>query len=1064
MKKYSAHIKLLILLLLLIGLHIPSARSQPHIGEMRPYLYQDLPIDASGPSEKVYDCVEDRNGFVWLATWSGLYRFDGSEYLGFKNTFGDSTTIVSDNLEKIVIDSKDRLWIVSSRGLIMFDTHTHKSKAYINSKFSFSKEKLRSVFVDNDNYLWIGTSAALHRFDTSEERVIDSWPILNPQSINISEDGFFNIRYDRYKNNYLIGHTAQSIFNLNLETGEMQNVVSFTRDDKAWEDVSEFLQVSPHRYLVSNNHNLLRDIKLDLRGNVIGEKIIAQNSELDRSKRRPTDLQWISDTTFLLSTQYEGVLIGKKLGDDFVLEPFNIEYIPTYNRFTEAICIMSTGDILLAGSALTLLYPNPIGAKVFKYQNILGQSEDNFENLLYDPVYERFYSSTLLAGKFYIERNNLSKVIPLLPRPIKQLSQTNIVQVISDPRGNVYFHQYNVAKRKYEIEMYDPTTSKLSIVNFSEWNDTLQNPQAQGLSINSLDQNLLICTDNSGIIAFDPVSTTFEEFMPAKVDGQVYRYYTVLITDDRIYAGTDLGMLSASRERTSWHLSKSKINDIQGSILPGNVNYIIQLSDGQIACNSLDAGVSVFDPDSTPPYQFEVFPKTINIGYSHYTRMLESNGKLYVVGYLDATIIDLKQQSQVEISLDALLHPRTYISGMTKDENDQIFISNNCRLLRLEKELRGRIVRPDNVFVERIIDAISLDKISHMPSTDEVLKIDRSRNSISIKINQIGFLPTDRKPLYYRLSGVEQDWKKVARNSNITYASLKPGEYNFQIRSDVDEKLGKLVEYPISILPFFYETWWFKTLLAALLALLIYALIRRRESALIREQQLKAEYDKQIASLEMQALRSQMNPHFLFNSLNSIKFYVIKKERVQAARYIDDFSKLMRTVLQNSRKQLIPLHSEIEALTLYLKVEQQRLDHKFEYEVLSDLDLAHSDMNIPPLLLQPYAENAIWHGLMPKDGDGRLSIEINGDDEEVSITIQDNGIGRKASAELNEGKIRSGSKKNSLGLKLTEKRMKISATTHNLKIKTKTDDLYYNGKASGTRVTVTITHNTNEDD
>ena len=146
-----------------------------------------------------------------------------------------------------------------------------------------------------------------------------------------------------------------------------------------------------------------------------------------------------------------------------------------------------------------------------------------------------------------------------------------------------------------------------------------------------------------------------------------------------------------------------------------------------------------------------------------------------------------------------------------------------------------------------------------------------------------------------------------------------------------------------------------------------------------------AELKQKGTELEMQALRAQMNPHFIFNSLNSINWFIQQNNRAQASEYLTKFSKLVRLILQNSKASLIPLESELESLALYLELEAMRFDYHFSYKISVPPDMDISMLKVPPLIIQPYVENAIWHGLMHKEEKGQLEIEVNEEDGQLLL-------------------------------------------------------------------------------
>ena len=165
-----------------------------------------------------------------------------------------------------------------------------------------------------------------------------------------------------------------------------------------------------------------------------------------------------------------------------------------------------------------------------------------------------------------------------------------------------------------------------------------------------------------------------------------------------------------------------------------------------------------------------------------------------------------------------------------------------------------------------------------------------------------------------------------------------------------------------------------------------------------------------------------MNPHFIFNSLNSIQYFILKKEPKEAYTYLSKFASLMRKILQNSRLKYISLADEIEGLDLYLEMEKMRMDDNLEYTILTRNITDLENTNIPTMLIQPFAENSIVHGLLPKEQNRKLEILISKENNHLLCTITDNGIGREASSIMN---AKRSSTHNSAGMSLTQKRLKI---------------------------------------
>ncbi|MFK8060510.1 MAG: histidine kinase [Polaribacter sp.] len=216
-----------------------------------------------------------------------------------------------------------------------------------------------------------------------------------------------------------------------------------------------------------------------------------------------------------------------------------------------------------------------------------------------------------------------------------------------------------------------------------------------------------------------------------------------------------------------------------------------------------------------------------------------------------------------------------------------------------------------------------------------------------------------------------------------------------------------------------------------------------------RIKQLELAFEKEIAELKVSSLQSQMNPHFIFNSLNSIKLNIIKNNKENAVYYLNKFSKFIRKTLTISREKEVSLQDEIETLELYINIENLRFKNEIQFSVNIDKSINLETIKIPPLILQPFVENAIWHGLSPKEGEKKLQLSITKTTLNcLEIAIQDNGIGRKKAQEFKAQKM---IKRESIGLKLTEERLAVFSA--HLKQK---HQIIFEDLEEGTKVTVKL--------
>ena len=306
------------------------------------------------------------------------------------------------------------------------------------------------------------------------------------------------------------------------------------------------------------------------------------------------------------------------------------------------------------------------------------------------------------------------------------------------------------------------------------------------------------------------------------------------------------------------------------------------------------------------------------------------------------------------------------------------------------------------------------------------------------------------------LEGYDKEWQEVKekKENSSYYFNLPPGKYVYRVKAFNSDGTKAEKAITIHINPPWWQTWWFRTSAIILLAATFYLLIRWWLHRKFRLQLERTERGKQLAELEMQALRSQMNPHFIFNSLNSINRFILQNNKAQASEYLTKFSRLIRLILQNSQEALIPLESELESLQLYLELEAVRFDYHFDYKISVPNDMDIEVLKVPPLIIQPYVENAIWHGLMQKEEKGHLEIKLFQEEDSLCCRITDDGIGRKKAAEL---KSKTASSHKSMGMQITASRIEMLQQKKQMDTYIKITDLVLaDGSAGGTEVMLKI--------
>ncbi len=335
------------------------------------------------------------------------------------------------------------------------------------------------------------------------------------------------------------------------------------------------------------------------------------------------------------------------------------------------------------------------------------------------------------------------------------------------------------------------------------------------------------------------------------------------------------------------------------------------------------------------------------------------------------------------------------------------------------------------------------------------LLLNHDENNISIHFSVIDFGKTINLPLYYRLNN--SDWMLMNKDAHtLLFSSLSYGKYELEFKIG-DQKIDEVIRF--EILSPYWLRWWFITFIVALIlliGLLYYKWRMNRLSNQIKLLKEKVQLEQSLSKSILTAVKSQMNPHFFYNALNTIQAYIYTNDNKKANTYLAKFSKLTRTVLEMSERDTITLTEEFTSLNLYLELEKMRFSKNFEFTLNKESVSNPEIIEIPPMLIQPYVENAIKHGLLHREGHRQLDIDFKLNDERVLVvTIDDNGIGRKKSEELNQLKK---DKSRSFSTAANKKRLEIlnSSTHQAIEIIDKYDE---EGNATGTTVILNIQFN-----
>jgi ligand-binding sensor domain-containing protein len=337
-------------------------------------------------------------------------------------------------------------------------------------------------------------------------------------------------------------------------------------------------------------------------------------------------------------------------------------------------------------------------------------------------------------------------------------------------------------------------------------------------------------------------------------------------------------------------------------------------------------------------------------------------------------------------------------------------------------------------------------------------KIELRYNTNFIAVNFVGLTwKNSGKQFYkYKLEGYDTLWN-YTQSPSVQFTRLPPGSYRFLVScinsSGVESVQPAVLAFTVNA-PFYRKAWF--SLALSLLSIVIVTLVAMFRVRQIRlREQLKTEVNRKIANLELQALRAQMNPHFIFNCLNAIQDFILKNEAEAAKYYLTSFSRLIRKTLENSRRQNISLKDEIEFLQLYLELERMRFTNKFSYRIEVDEGLKDQNIEIPSMIFQPFIENAVRHskiGSLVNQGELAIKFSVTGND--LYCIIEDNGIGLKESLRIKSQEAQS---RQSYALEIMKERVRTLNEVHRTNIRYTITDKSDEGKnETGTRVVIYI--------
>ncbi len=1063
----------LILLYLILILPLKCLRAQQ---EELTFLHFN---NANGLDYQNVQCItQDSSGFIWIGTSEGLLKYDGYSFQVFRHSPSDSLSLSCNNVSDIVVlDNQNLLVGTYECGLNIF--HIPSSKTERIPVGTFDRRTL-SMFKDKEGFVWLGLNdGSLARFDTERKCLVElklkpqsgskrfyychgfSEHLSNPNLLWVASLSGL-VLLDKRDLSYTLFQASDSVPGLNpvlnrtrypLHLGKDQvwmgswggGVIHFNQTTRQWK-----------HYLI--------DSTPPLNG---GKNIV-----LSISKKSEEEL-WVATVDSGLgifnmlsgryrfldvasSSKYSGIRTLKRKAQTLYKDNRNRVWV----GFETGLAIENKS---LVFEKFTIPTPSKTNLKHLHYPFYF--LEDSIRNGIWIAPFhgDGLYFYDLIKNRYSLFEPN-SDV--LLPRGMIWNKDGNILLLTANalwqiepnsdvllPRGMIWNKDGNILLLTANaLWQFDPNQSRFQK---SATPDTIKIEKYGGYQLLAgKEGTIFIGTLKFGVFEWNECTQRVQHYYQQKnkansllENGPIYAL--CLDTLQNLWVGTENGA-------TLIHRKSGKYTHFSHSIGPKNKGFkgiysIVSDNKGLVWMQSVSSGLLAVDPNKNYRVQ-----KGYNVGDGLATNTifkLTAGPDSMLLIYTSQGLQYFNPRSRSSVSYSAQIDfpflPTEWDAFQMLNKS-LYFGSLNCWYRLIDAAYSDNHVLP----TPRISRISVFDKeFNSSVNSYNTLEFNYQQNFIRIHYSNFDFTETEKIRLGYQIQGLSQDTFYTEKGSNvISLTGLAPGKYTLQVWTEYPESGRRSVACltDVRITPPWWLSWWFFVLTGNSIGLGVYALYRFRLNQAKETSNLK----RKLAEMENTALRSQMNPHFLFNSLNSVNFYIQNNELKKASQHLKKFAKLVRVVLNNSRNNEILLSDELDALKLYLDFEEVRFDKHFSYTFEIDPEIDLHDVFIPPLLLQPFVENAIWHGIMQKENGGELSIRIKNTHQGIQFIIEDNGIGRSKAEEL---KSKSALKQKSHGLDITNERIRLFNATHAQSLRTEIIDLFDNtGNSAGTRVIITL--------
>jgi ligand-binding sensor domain-containing protein len=1030
--------------------------------------FEHIGIEEGLSNNKVKAILQDRKGYLWFGTMDGLNKYDGYSFTKYQFDPFDSSSLSQNTIYTIWEDKYGSIWVGTYAGLCRFDRSTEKFTRYKpDEKAKFSDPNISAINEDNDGMMWVaGISSGLCRFDRQTGMFL-------PDSFDLT--GVSCIYKDRAGVLWVGSPTGLYRLNLSAKKAGALSKVSFT----------PYQHDPDNPYSLSNNR--VTSVFEDRHGIIWVATDNGLNS-LDREtgifkhyQNDPKNIHSISSNNFaghfgntIKEDQQGNLWIATDKGLN-KLNPDRTSFTSYFHNPDDANSLSINTVISLHIDSAGVLYAGCWGGKLDK----ANLNPKSFELRRHDPGNINSLSNnavtTILedsSGIIWIgtyggglnrwnRRTNQFIHFRHNPSNPATLKSDTIFALLEDLHGHIWVCNGDVlSKLKNQngefIHYYSNVNNYKDVRRFI-------------FSITKDREGFLWLGTSNGLKRFEEKTGEFKHhyYNPANTNGiSDYGALTVFADSrDNIWVGYGSRATDRYDKRTDSFFHYKHDPKDSASISSSVVNCIFEDSKGNLWLGTLSGGVCYFDYQKG---KFTTFTAKHGLPANNvYSVVSDNKGQLWLgtsngLSRLDPgtkrfTNYDDKDglQSNVFVAGDGTIHGSK--GTCLKASDGTLYFGGNNGFNFFDPQQ----LKPDSQIAPVVITQFKLfDSLIKGANELKEIVLKHNQNYFSFEFSSLSYYNPSKNQYRYKLEGVDEEWINSGSRHYVAYTNIDPGTYTFKVKGTNNDGVWNEEGTYVSII--IKPPWW-KTLLFRIVAALFvvasfYGLIRWRLQQKFRLQLERSEKERQLAELnqkgaelEMQALRAQMNPHFIFNSLNSINRFILQNNKAQASEYLTKFSKLVRMILQNSQESLITLESELESLKLYLELEAVRFEHRFDFNFSVPKNLETDVLKVPPLIIQPYVENAIWHGLMHKEEKGHLSIDIEQNNDDLLLKITDDGIGRKKASQLAS---KSATRHKSMGLRITADRISILKRNGNESTVTINDLVNPDGTAAGTEVII----------